>query len=314
MSPVPFSEPSCPECSGVSFEIRALKEEGLATVQCVKCSRDYLLLDSENHWFDVIQAGYPKLSKCRCKSTSFRLRCDYTYRDNGDVRAVQVSKTCSSCKKTDKLLGMDIKYGDTDRLVTEPLRFCKNPKILYDLQSLTLYVTRQDIVDLVDFLHTTHHCHFQASLLRDKRWAIQHPGVDELKEAVLRGRKFEVPENYLWILASLPALQLPDTAVDTLEAEEIFWKRNEAIHISSPFQMGLDREETLLYYIKFSNEYVQDEAIIRKSPAFTNLTSSLLVWLRTHFVSWRGPRSFDNPNEHLRIFGERFAKNRSGGG
>lgn len=313
MRPITFSELSCPSCSGSCFEIRALKDEGLATVQCIECHRDYLLLDSENHWFDVIQGGYPKVSKCRCKSISFHIRCDYIYRDNGDVRSVDVFTTCASCKKTGKLLGLDIKYGDTDGLVTDPLKFCKNPKVLYDLQSLTLYTTRQDIADLISFLHTSHRCNFHASLLKDKRWAVQQPDVEEVKDAVLRGRKFDVPEQYLWLLASARILDIPHAAVDTLEAEDNFWKRNEVIHISSPFQMGLGKEETLLYYIKFSNEYVDNEVIIRKSDAFIGLTSSLLAWLKTHLVSWRGPRCFDNPDEHIRIFGDRFTKNRSGG-
>jgi hypothetical protein len=45
---------SCSACAGVAFEVRALTDEGLANLKCGGCSRDYLLLDSEEYWFDVI--------------------------------------------------------------------------------------------------------------------------------------------------------------------------------------------------------------------------------------------------------------------
>ena len=301
----------CPSCSRDCFEIRALKDEGLATVHCAECHRDYLLLDSGNHWFDVIQGGYPKLNKCSCKAASFRLRCDYVYRDNEDVRSVKISATCSSCGNVKALFGHDIKYSDTGSLVTEPLKFCKNPKILYALQSLTLYATRQDLAELVEFLHSAHSCHFYAKLRENNQWVKHRVDVGQAKAAILGGRKYVEAEYYLWIYASKSALEIPDAAVDLLESEDIFWKRNEVIRIASPFQMGLGPKETLLYYVKFSNEYIDGETIVPKSDAFAELTSSLLAWMKSHFVSWRGPRCFDNPDEHIRIFGDRFAKNRT---
>ena len=48
---------TCPACASIDFEVGTLKEEALAAVKCVACDRDYLLLDSEEHWLDVIQRG-----------------------------------------------------------------------------------------------------------------------------------------------------------------------------------------------------------------------------------------------------------------
>ncbi len=65
------ADATCPACASLDFEIRALADEGLATVKCVACNRNYLLLDSEEYWFDAIQGGYPRLRKCLCGSSSF---------------------------------------------------------------------------------------------------------------------------------------------------------------------------------------------------------------------------------------------------
>lgn len=133
---------ACPKCGGSAFEIRLLKDEGVGAAACQSCSRNYLLLDSGDHWFDVIQSGYPRPTRCSCKGTAFALRFDYEYRDDGDVRTVEVRSTCSSCGKARKQMCVEIDYGGTRSLVRTPLKYCRNPKILYDLQALSLYATR----------------------------------------------------------------------------------------------------------------------------------------------------------------------------
>src|ERR1035437_2549045 len=110
--------PTCDACAGVDFEIRVLKDEGIASAHCAKFSRDYLLLDSEDYWFDVIQAGYPRPSRCTCKAMSFKLRCDYFYRENGDISSINVWSACSNCQKVKRQLTVDIDYGDTEELFT----------------------------------------------------------------------------------------------------------------------------------------------------------------------------------------------------
>jgi hypothetical protein len=293
---------SCSACNRRDFEIRAVKDDDVATLRCIGCGRDYLLLDSEDYWFDVIQAGYPRLSRCGCKSISFAVRCDYQYRDDGDVRSIDVWRACSSCQKVNRLMSLDIDYEGTEDLVRRPLRYCKNPKILYDLQQLTLYATRDDIVRVVDFLNSEHNCAFVCWLREQDKWVRHDLSSDETGRAVLRDRD----RRYLRIYALPNPIDILDADVDTLKQEDIFWKRHEVIRISSPTNVGMDAGTGLLFYINFSNEFVDDEMITQKSRDFLQLTKSLVAWLGTEFVSWRGPRCFDNRNEHLRLFGDRF--------
>src|ERR1700722_11638831 len=163
-------EVTCPACAALDFEIRALTDEGLAALKCLSCNRNYLLLDSEEYWFDVIQAGYPRLRKCSCGSTSISLRCDYCYRENGDVRSIDVRTICPACAKDKHLMSMDIDYSGTDELVERPLRYCENPKILYDLQEFTLYAKRDDIARTVNFLAASCKCSFVGWVRINNEW------------------------------------------------------------------------------------------------------------------------------------------------
>src|SRR4051812_32331218 len=122
----------CPDCQGEEFELRLLKDEGVGTAKCLRCARDYLILDSADYWFDVIQQGYPRASRCACKSTSFGLRFEYSYRDGGEVRCIVVCSACSRCGKTKRQMHLEIDYGGTENLVRQPLAFCATPRILYD--------------------------------------------------------------------------------------------------------------------------------------------------------------------------------------
>jgi hypothetical protein len=305
--------PTCPSCAGSTFEIRALKDEGLASAQCVRCQRDYLVLDSEKYWFDVIQEGYPKLKRCRCKETNFGLRFDYSYRDGGDVKAIETWTTCSSCLKTQRLMVSSIRYSGTEDLVEHPLRYCKNPKVLYDLKKLTLYATRHDIASVVDYLSSQHHCVFDCWLVKENAWVRYRLGTEETKKAIFGrggGGTFGVPESYLYIYAQPKPVEIPDVDVNELDQEAVFWKRHDVIRISSPFHIGL-QDPALLFYINFSNEYVENEQIVRKPDSFTVVTDSLIEWMKANFVSWRGPNCFDTREEHFRIFGDRYEKSRS---
>lgn len=303
-----FLKLSCPNCGADTFGMRVLKDDGLATVQCLRCNRDYLLLDSEDLWFDVIQAGYPRPTRCSCKGTAFQLRCDYAYRDDGDVREIDVWTTCLECGKSKRVLNVDIDYGDTDELVTRPLRYCKNPKILYDLIRISLYLTRADMAAIVDYLQFELRCGFVSWLREEDAWVKSSLTGHRLKDVVLTDNGPMRGDRYLRIYALPRPVAVIDTEVDTLKKEDSFWKQREIIRISSPTRMGLGANQGLLYYIDFANEHVVDEKIIQKSPEFRRATSTLLHWLKETFVSWRGPLCFDNPAENLRLFGDRFAK------
>ncbi|MFO1020959.1 MAG: hypothetical protein U0903_09715 [Planctomycetales bacterium] len=297
---------ACPVCSGEQFEICALKDEGVATLKCLQCNCNFLLLDSKDHWFDVIQNGYPRLTKCGCKAVSFGLKCEYAFREDGDVRFIKVSTTCSACGKTKKLMNFEIDYSPTYHLAKHPLTPCTNPKILYDLQNLDLYCTGSDILEISEFLSSQLDCVLTCWKRDDDDLALSHVDLQELKDHLPQATEKRLP--YLSLYAMKKSAGLPDVKVNTARREERFWKRNEVIRISSPIHMVFGSQTGLYFQINFSNEFIDGEKITKKTAEFQSLTKCFVDWLKNRFVSWRGVRCFDNPDENRRLFGDRFAK------
>lgn len=307
MAPSKSVDLACPDCRSTRFEISVLKDEGVAAARCLKCDRNYLLLDSGDYWFDVIQQGYPRPGRCGCKGTAFRLRVDYEFRDDGDVGSVDVWSTCAACGKSRRQFDADIDYAPTAHLVDAPLTYCKNPRVLYDLKELTLYAKRADIARVVRFLHDDGGCHFIACLRENDSWEVRSVDVDEAEQAILKETEFSL--RYTWIYATPRSIKVPGRTVERSRNEDAFWKRREIIRISSPTRMLLGSFGTrpsLLYYVQYSNEYVQNERVTPKSQRFRDLAARLVDWLQSEFVTWRGPNCFDNPQEHQRAFGRKY--------
>lgn len=293
----------CAKCRGHLFELRLLKDEGVGAATCNACGRSYLLLDSADYWFDVIQQGYPRPARCSCKGKLFALRFDYEYRSDGDVREATVLTTCASCGQTRRAMHIEVDYTDTDRLIERPLIYCRDPKILYDLQDLSLYVTKADIARIVQYLADRAGCRLTAILREDNRWVVRRLDTADAKRAIRA-------DNYLWLYASPGPVKVADPEITPAKAEDRFWKRADVIRLSSPTIMNWDSGTGLLYYLGFSNEYVHQGRVHAKSVKFRRTTTALVQWLQTQFVSWRSPHSFDNPGEHNRLFGDQFRKSR----
>jgi len=302
---------TCPFCSAQNFEIRVLKEEGVAAARCVTCCHDYLLLDSEDYWFDVIQGRYPRQSRCSCKGTSFKLTFAYTFREDGDVSSVTFRTSCSSCGRFRRRMVVEIKYTPTEDLVTQPLRYCRNTKIFYDLNEITMYATRNDIARVVHYLGRELNCSFACLLREQNEWVAHILSYEQIKRIILNEGVNLQAINYRQIFAFPGEENVPALEFDNLKEEETFWKRNPVISIASPSVIRWSGQvEALLYYIRFSNEHVDNEEAIPKPREFQEATKRLLNWLKSQFVSWRGRNCFDNPDENVRIFGERFSKRR----
>ncbi len=316
-----ISSPTCPKCQGADFELRVLRDEALAAARCVKCSADYLLLDSKDYWFDAIQKGYPRPTRCSCKNDSFRLRIDYNLRDDGDVDYIEVHLICSGCGKNRRLLDFEVDYCGTDHLLKRPLVPCKNPKILYDLKDLALLLMLPDMFRIVDHL-AEQGCTFLTYLRQVDSWVPVRQKAKQAKATIEKSK-------YLFIYAMPDPFEVPKDQLSTIKKEDAFWKRAEVIRIGSKSHVYIHQlgenpasvcyctdppahdsftEIGLSFYINFSNEFVRGEKIIRKSEAFRKVTASLLAMLQNEFVSWRSPYCFDNPDVNVRVFGEHFKK------
>jgi hypothetical protein len=319
------SIPKCPKCGGPEFDLRVLREEGLAATRCLKCSANYLLLDSKDYWFDVIQKGYPRLTRCTCKNESFRLRIDYNYRDDGDIDYIQLHTICSKCKKTRRQLDFEVDYSPTAHLIDNPLVRCRNPKILYDLKSLHLLITLGDITRIVNHLAEKANCEFLTRVRRGENWVNIGQRATEVLDTIKKSK-------YLFIYAMPKRFTVTEDQVGTIKKENAFWKRSEVIRISSqehvctyrlgkshgicycsdPPTVPWETEVGLAFYIEFSNEFAHAGKIVPKSEGFRNATDNLLRMLRNEFVCWRGSDCFDDPEVNIQVFGDEFRKNATG--
>jgi len=316
------SFPRCPKCQGAEFELRVLRDEAVAATRCLKCSADYLLLDSKDYWFDVIQKAYPRLTRCSCKNKSFRLQIDYNFRDDGDIDYIEVHSICSEFGKTRRQLDFEVGYSGTQHLFNRPLVPCNNPKILYDLKSLNLLITLTGIARIVDHLAHKAKCEFVCCLRRRETWVNIRQNTAEVIATIKK-------HKYLFIYAMPRPINVSEHEVNTNKREEGFWKRSEVIRIGSkshvctyrvgespghicycsdPPKDAFSTEIGLSFYIDFSNEFVHGEKILSKSEHFRNVTAGLLAMLRNEFVNWRGPDCFDDPDVNVRVFGDRFRK------
>ena len=290
---------NCPSCAADRFGLRVLADQGLAAARCDGCGRDFLVLDSEDHWYEAIQSQSPRPRRCSCKSASFRLACDYVFREDGDVRSVELSSDCAACGRARRQMHVDVDYGDTADLVKRPLRFCPSPNLRYDLRKTSLYLARADMAAIVAYQSHIHGCSFVCWRREHDAWVARALGLPDVQEAILAGRYFR-------IFASLVPLDAAGLACTTARQVNAFWQRHEVLCIDSPICMNFGTVRGELYAIDYANEFVENGAVVRKSAAFRAASDAFLRWLGSNFVSWRGPLCFDNPSEHLRLFGDRF--------
>src|SRR5688572_3842727 len=84
------------------FQARLLKDNGVGLLT-TKNNDYYLILDSLDYWYDLIQNEYPKKKKCTCKNEWFKIQFEYITRwDTDDFREIKIITTCTICNKTAK--------------------------------------------------------------------------------------------------------------------------------------------------------------------------------------------------------------------
>lgn len=295
--------PACPKCQDDAFELRMLKDEDVAAVRCTACGSHFLLLDSEDYWFDAIADRYPRPTRCTCKSERFQLQLDYDLRDDGDVARVRVTTCCAGCRKVQRRMNIKIDYSPTKKLLAKPLTRCKNPFLRYELKELTLYATGADIVRVADYL-AQQGCSFVGVVRERDDWVVRTLTRDQATELV--ARKVSYLQHYSQLYALPGRLAVTDSAIRTAKKEDAFWKRHEVIRLGSPTAMVWRSRTGQLYYLHFANEFVAGQTVKAKSPRFRKLTAGLVEWLGQQFVGWRGSHCFDNEKVHRRLFGKRF--------
>ncbi|MFN6077316.1 MAG: hypothetical protein ACK46Y_17310 [Fluviicola sp.] len=134
------------------FQVRWLKYDGVGLLT-TENEENYLILDSVDYWYDLIQNEYPKKKKCTCKNEWFYVEFNYTFRqDNDDISEIRIITTCSKCDKVSKPISLDIDYSPTKELFVNPITFCEKPNIKYKFQELTSYWSDHNLKDFLNFI------------------------------------------------------------------------------------------------------------------------------------------------------------------
>ena len=84
-------------CGDRIFRVRIDLDEQIGVLTCAH-EHHSLLLDSRDHWHDVVQDCKPRERRCRCGERAFEVDLTYDLRDDGDVRSVAVELCCVGCR------------------------------------------------------------------------------------------------------------------------------------------------------------------------------------------------------------------------
>jgi hypothetical protein len=292
-----------------TFQIRLIKEEGVGLLTTAT-DRNYLILDSIDFWYDLIQKKYPAKTKCKCKNEWFNVRFDYFPRSGTqDIRQINIVTKCTACMTEKKQVSIDIKYSPTEHLIIDPLIFCEQPLIKYNFKDINCYWTSQDLKRFFAFIATEIqfdiYCWFwQRS---DDKRHLEKVSLEKATEIVtVNHRYFD-----FYFTQTAPDFKTY-TYNNEIYVEDDQWRRQELIQLSSPTVIAFGHgQKGLLFYINYGTQYIDKGVILDKSDAFKQTADKIEKWFKENYIEVRGKDCFDNLEEHKRIFGDKYLKKKA---
>ncbi len=285
------------------FEFRFLKDEGIGLLT-TRNNESYLILDSIDYWYDVIQTGYPKKKKCSCKNEWFSIQFTYLLRQGSEeIREIKIITTCTNCNKISKPISIDIDYSPTNYLIQKPITFCEQPNIKYNFNELSSYWFTHDLENFLKFisndLKLNVYCWFWYNKTR-------------YFEKVLFEKAMQlITANYTYLNFYFSANELDIskfinfTDNNGIYVKRDIWRKDEIILLSSPMSV---RGYGVHYSIKYSNQYIDKGNIIDKSEHFEKLTNNLHSWFKENFITKRGKDCFDGLEAYEKYITKRNSK------
>ncbi|NDV97343.1 hypothetical protein D0T84_20925 [Dysgonomonas sp. 521] len=281
------------------FEVRLIKDEGVGLL-ATQSGRNYLILDSLDYWYDLIQDTYPPKQKCRCKNDLFKVKFQYTYHAHytDDIKNVGVIAECSQCGKSKEAMSVDIDYSPTTQLIEQPLTYCEKPKLKYKLTEFSSYWTDEDLVRFLTYINKelglNIYCWYfgkEVKVRRFEKFSVDNQEhIDTMKYGFLN-LFFSVEE---FITEEL--IKFTDEKGIYLKRD--IWRKNEIIQLSSMKISGIG----YVYFFKFCNQYLDKGDVKDKSKEFEAITSQLKDWMKQQFVNKRGKQCFDSEEMYLKYF------------
>lgn len=290
------------------FQVRLLKEEGVGLLT-TESGDNYLILDSIDYWFDLIQNEYPKKKKCSCKNEWFNVQFNYIQRQGTkDFRKINIITTCITCKKTSKPISINVKYSPTSELFDKPISYCEKPDIKYKFSELSSYWSGDDLKNFLQFI-------FLDLKLNVYCWFSKHPENKRRFEKISLEKALQiitVNHRYFYFhftpdeLDTRKFIKLTDDNGVFLKDE--IWRRNEIIQLSAPFViMGYG----LLYSINYCNQYLERGIVMDKSKNFELITNEIKSWLKHNFITKRGINCFDGKEAYQKIIAKKNSQKKA---
>ena len=285
-----FANVAC-HCGGHDFQVRIDKNEQVGLTTCAAGHHSFLL-DSRDHWADVIQDGRPPIVRCRCKANRFAVSLEYHLRPEGDVSQVDVVLRCSSCAASKRATTFEIDYSPTDSLLSSPLEPCPNPWLVARRHSYTAFWKPADFEQALRLVG------LEAGHAWFAGWQ-ETPRMVEMDHACELALEALASQKSYNVLFSNTDLDLSDT-----EPRDC-WKSLPVIQFKAPISMNYRIEaqfvQALLHYIEFAEEVSFRGAIVSQPVEFNQFATRAVRRLRSVFVSDRGPRTLDAPGEFARV-------------
>jgi hypothetical protein len=270
--------------------VRLKRDEQVGLLTCSE-GHHSLLLDSRDYWADILQNGKPKQLRCKCGSKLFAITLIYEFRDTGDIRSVDVFSTCHACAHGQSRALFEINYSPTKELVTRPLDPIQKPWMQPKRREITAYWKPKDAESFVR--------HLVLSLGAN---IIQHIPRLEMAACKIEDIDFYPELKSTLYFTNIHGLDMPKGPHPENSAP--------CIRLWGPLHMmlKLDREPGYLYYVDYSLEVVRGADIVKQPAEFLAFAHSAVEWLSHEFPSTGRKYSADNPEEYMRLFGDRGPK------
>jgi hypothetical protein len=265
-------------CGVHQFGVRLERDEQVGLLTC-SAGHHSLLLDSRDYWADILQEGRPKQIRCRCGGALFSVDLVYDFREDGDVRSVDVLLTCCECGRKQTGASFEIDYSPTAELISRPLDPIEQPWLKAKQCEITAYWQPGDAKRFASYLSELP----GARIYRDSN-GIEECGVDavefhpELRYDLYFTNMAEAPRRVRDPQKSAPLLRL-----------------------TSPFHIACPSGIALLYYIEYAEEILRGAEVMRQPQPFLSFALQAREWLQQNYSSKRGRNTADRPAEYERI-------------
>ncbi|WP_320052493.1 hypothetical protein [uncultured Acetobacteroides sp.] len=276
------------------FQIRLIKSEGVGLLTS-KSEKSYLLLDSIDYWYDLIQDKYPTAKKCSCKNIWFNIQLTYVPRfETEDVREIIVKSTCTKCQKQITQYSIDIRYSPTQHLIDEPITFCEKPKLKCKSEWINTYWSFTDVENFLRFTEEALQSHLYIWYW-DKEKSLRFFEKLDCKNV----SKVAFENKYFIIY-----IAKEEIAIDRFIAysddkagavtHEALWRKNELIEMYCPMTNSILNGTNGIYVLRFGVQHIEKGEVKDKSDNFKNYISSIRDYWKSKFTSKRGRNCFDN--------------------